>query len=346
MELLKDILLQLSMAYAPSGREHTATEIIEKFLLKYTKDIKKDALGNIIAVIPSKKTNAKKIMLDAHYDEISLMVTNIDDDGFVKFTSPFGVDIRSLLAKEVIIHGVQEVFGIVSSKPPHLLSDEEMQKAYKVEDLAIDIGFNNEKANKLINIGDSITFKARTTNLKNDIICGKSVDNRAGVTAIIGCLELLKNINLEVELIVLFSVQEEAGTKGAKVGAYTVNPDTAIVVDVSHAFTPDASKDETGEMGKGVMIGISPILKREISAELTQLAKENEIPFQTEVMSDNTGTNAASIQIARSGIPTGLISIPLKYMHSPCETVMLSDIECVSRLLAEFVKGIREGETI
>lgn len=346
MELIKDILLQLSFAYAPSGRENTATELIEKFLFRYTKDIKKDALGNIIAVIPSKKQSAKKVMLDAHYDEISLMVTNIDEDGFVKFTSPFGLDIRTLLAKEVIIHGVQEIFGVVSSKPPHLLSDEEMQKAVTAEELAIDIGFSNEKANKLIRIGDSITFKARTTELKNNIICGKSLDNRAGVAVILGCLELLKNMNLNIELVVLFSVQEEAGTRGAKVGAYTVNPDTAIVVDVTHAFTPDASKDETGEMGKGAMIGISPILSRTISTELIALAKENKIPYQIEVMSDNTGTNAASIQIARSGIPTGLISIPLKYMHTPVETVMLSDIESISRLLAEFIKGIREGEAL
>lgn len=341
MELIKDVLLQLSGAYAPVGRESGSAYIVEQILARYVKNIKRDALGNIIAVLPARRAGAKKVMLDAHFDEISMLVSEIDDKGFVSFVSPFGVDIRILPAAEVIIHGVQEVYGVVSVKPPHLLKDEDTKKNIPLDELVIDTGFSGEKAKRLIKVGDSITFRARATELKNNCLSGKSFDNRAGVTSIIYCLELLKKESLNCELIILISVQEEAGTRGARVGGYSVNPDAAIVMDVSFASSPDTNKDKTGEMGNGVMIGIAPILKRELSEKLIDIAKDKKISYQLEVMAGNTGTNSAAIQTARSGIATGLLSIPLKYMHTPVETVMLSDIEATAKLLAEYLRGIK-----
>lgn len=343
MELVRDVLLKLSTVYGPSGNENKAACVIEDYFSKYTKDRKRDALGNVLAVLPARSLSMPKIMIDAHYDEVSMLVTGIDENGFVKFSNCFGMDARTLLASEMIIHGEKEVFGIASCLPPHLLKEEDAKKMPSADEFVIDAGYSAEKLKELIKIGDSITYKTRTTELKNGHLSGKSLDNRAGVAAIICCLEMLRTERLDCELIALASVQEEAGTRGAKTAAYTVNPDVCIVLDVSFATCPDTDKDKTGEQGKGVMIGFSPILKRELSDRFISLAKQKNIKYQIEAMAGDTGTNAASVQIARSGIATGLLSIPLKYMHTQVETVMLSDIEDTARLLCEYIKSIKGG---
>lgn len=343
MDFIKDTLLKLSNTCAPSGREIKGADAIIKILQNYTSNIKTDQSGNIIACINQPKQNSIRVMLEAHYDEISMTVDKVDDEGFIKFFSALGTDIRTLLSSEVIVHGKREIYGIISSTPPHLLKKEDAEKPIACENLIIDTGLKAETVKEYIKPGDLITYRPYTSQLRNEYISGKAFDNRAGVTSIITCLEMLKKDKLPVELWVSFSVQEEAGTKGASSAAFLINPDISIIFDVSFAKTHDLTDEKTGKCEGGPMIGIAPVLDREIFKKLCKIAKEDEIPHQIEVMAGSTGTNAWAVQTARSGVRTALISIPLKYMHTQVETLYLPDIENSAGLCAEYIRSLKGG---
>lgn len=342
MDIIRDNLIKLSNICAPSGRELKGTELIIRMLQNYTENIKTDTSGNILACIGGQK-NGLKVMLEAHYDEISLTVESIDDKGFIKFLSVLGNDLRTLLTSEVIIHGKREIYGIISSTPPHLQKKEDSEKPISCEDLIIDTGLKPETLREFVKPGDLITYRPFVTQLKNYYISGKAFDNRAGVAAILTCLEMLKRDKLPVELWISFTVQEEAGTKGAASAAYSINPDIAIIFDVSFAKTHDLKEDKTGACGKGPMIGIAPVLDRGVFKRLCKIAENDDIPHQIEVMPGSTGTNAWAVQTIRAGIRTGLISIPLRYMHTQVETLFIPDIENSAGLCAEFIRSLRGG---
>ncbi|MEG2597483.1 MAG: M42 family peptidase, partial [Oscillospiraceae bacterium] len=273
-----------------------------------------------------------------HIDEIGMIVTYITDEGFLKVAPCGGMDMRLLLAQEVVIHGNRPISGIVCTKPPHLTSEEETKKVPQIDEISIDTGYKKAELESLVSLGDRVTLKSNFTEMLNGKIISKSLDDRACMVCILYALEQLKGKALDCSLTVVFSAQEETGGAGAAISSYKVNPDVAIAVDVSFAHTADADEKKCGKMGKGPMIGMAPMLNRLLSNELLILAKERNIPYQIEVITGRTtGTNADEISISRGGVKTGVLSLPLKYMHMPIEMIALSDVENVGRLLAEYL---------
>ena len=335
----KELLFELTDSMGVSGAEENAAGIIMDKLMKYTKDAHMDPFGNVIGKIGEHSKDKPTLLFDAHLDEIGLIVTYIDEKGFVKVGNCGGVDRRLLLAQQVCIHGKQQVLGIICSKPPHLLSDEERKKAPEISEIAIDTGFSKEKLQEFVTPGDRITFCGMNKTLLNGRVSGKSFDDRSGVTAILYALDLLKDeVDLPFNLTVLFSSQEEVGLRGAHSAAYDIDADYAIVVDVSFGFTSDAPEDKCGKLGQGGMIGISPSLSRVMSDRLVALSKSYDIPYQLEVMPERTGTNADVIAVTKGGVSVVTLSIPLRYMHTPVEMLDISDVEAVGRLLCVCAK--------
>ena len=326
-----DLVEKLVSAPAVGGEEDKIISVLKEMISSYGK-VETDAVNNVICTFG----NGYHILLDAHIDEIGLIVTSIADGGFLKVAACGGIDKRMLLGSEVTVWGNETLSGVISTLPPHLQKASDEKKVPELSDVSIDVGLDKETAEKLIPLGSKITFKRQFTKLLNNQISSNCLDDRAGVASLILALDELKQ--LPIKVTVLLSTQEELGTRGAKTGPYGRDVDEAIVVDVSFGYTPGCDKEESGEIGKGAMIGISPTLDKNISNELVQAAKENDIKYQLEVMNGRTGTNADVISISESGIKCGLISIPLKYMHSPVEVVDLSDIESVSNLIVAYAK--------
>lgn len=336
---LKETLRELCEATGLSGWEQGASEIAEKYLRAYTQDVRRNVMGSLIGHIPGK---GRKILLDAHMDEIGMVVTAVDEHGFIKVAKSGGVDLRMLLGSEVTVWAESgPLYGVFCCRPPHLIaSAADYTKAPELQELAVDIGFSGKHAKELVVPGDKITFRRNFHELMNGKVTCKSLDDRAGVAAILYCLDLLKDEAHDCDITVLFSVQEEVGTRGAGPGAFGVMPEESIVVDVSFAMTPDSPRNKCGDLGKGPMIGVSPVLSRRMTDAFHKLAVDNEIPYQMEIMGGETGTNADVISITGVGAETGLLSIPLRYMHSPVEVVTLEDIENTGGLMAQYILSI------
>lgn len=340
MDLLKKNLEKLCLATGVAGMEdYEASEVAAKLLREYTSEVTIDIFGTVVGKIPSKAKGAKTLLLDAHLDEIGLVVTYIDDKGFLKFSNSGGIDRRLLAAQLVTIHCTngKDITGVVGSKPPHLEKGDEASKIAELDDMYIDVGMSKEAAEKVICVGDIITLQSKMTELINGNISCKALDDRAGVAAILETLELLKGKELPCNLFVQFSAREEIGGPGAKASAYTIEPDFAIAVDVSFATTPDAKAHLCGKLGEGTMIGYHVVLDKKMTDTLVRLAKEKKIEHQVEGLGgSSTGTNADGIIQTRAGVPTALLSIPQRYMHTPIEVCAFSDIKATAMLMAEF----------
>ena len=326
-----ELLKELTSAVGVSGEENNIVDLLKTKLEPYG-DVSIDAMNNVYCTFGS----GYHFLLDAHLDEIGMIVTDITDDGFIKFNRVGGIDRRMLLGYEVSIWGKEEVKGIISTLPPHLQTAEDENKVPEFKDLSIDVGMDKEEIVKIVSLGDKITFKRNFTKLLNNQISASCLDDRSGVASVLMSLDELKN--LPCKITVMFSSQEEVGTRGAKIGPYAKKIDEFISVDVSFAYTPTCDKADCKEIGKGAMIGFSPILDKMISRKLVDTAKKNNIPYQCEIMNGSTGTNADVITLSENGIKGALISIPEKYMHQPMEVVDISDIESVSKLICAYVK--------
>lgn len=336
MKNTKELIKELTALVGVSGNEDNAVKYLIELLKEYG-EVSVDCMKNVYCTFGE----GYHFLLDAHLDEIGLIVTEITDDGFIKADRCGGIDRRMLLGYEVSVWGKEEIKGIISTLPPHLQSADDEKKVPQFKDIAIDTGLGKEHLEKLVSLGDRITFKHNYTELLNNKISASSLDDRAGVASLILCLDELKT--LPCRITVMLSSQEEVGTRGAKIGPYAKNVDEAIVVDVSFAYTPNCDKADCGEIGKGAMIGFSPILNSDMSKKLVAAARNSDIPYQCEIMSGRTGTNADVISLNENGIKTALISIPEKYMHQPVEVVDINDIESVTKLICAYIKE-RSGE--
>lgn len=325
-----ELLKKLTSTVGVSGEEENIVKLLTEILSKYGK-VSVDSMNNVFCTFGQ----GYHFLLDAHLDEIGMIVTDITDDGFIKVNRCGGIDRRMLLGYEVSVWGKEEVKGIISTLPPHLQTADDEKKVPEFNDISIDVGMCKSEIEKLVSLGDKVTFKRNFTPLLNNQLSASCLDDRAGVASIVLCLDRLKKLPCKVT--VMFSTQEELGTRGAKIGAYSKGVDEFISVDVSFAFTPNCDKADCGEIGKGAMIGFSPILNKNISKELVNIAEKNNIPFQCEIMSGSTGTNADVLTLCESGIKGALISIPEKYMHQPCEVVDINDIESVSNLICAYI---------
>ncbi len=315
-----------------SGNCHTMTKAKE--LLEKYADVRTDALGSIIGTVGNGKTH---IMLDAHLDRIGLIVTTIDESGFLRVDKCGGSDTRVLSAAEVTVWGKEPLYGVVTSTPPHLSKPEDASKAPSFDNIYVDTGLPYDKLQELVSVGDRITIDSPVRSLSGNRITGAALDDRIGMVALLRVLDIIKEKAPAVKVSVLFSVQEETTEAGGKTGAFGISPDEAIVVDVSFATAPGVSEQEAGKLGKGGMICISPSLSHEMSQELISIANKNGLKYQTEICPSSTGTNADVISIAKEGIKTGLVSIPLRNMHTQAEVADLEDIESVAQIIAAYI---------
>ncbi len=331
---LKSTLRALCVASGVNGCREAA-DVAATVLSEFTEEIRRDRMGNVLGVLRSDTPNAPTLLLEAHVDEIGFTVTEIDDNGFLKVAPCGGADNRALSAAPVTVLSAPPCNGVFCSTPIHLAKDD--APLTELTERGIDVGMIAEEARSRIPLGTRAVFAAHFEELLGDRVCSKALDNRAGVAAILYALSLLKGNALPFNLAVAFCVQEELGLRGAKTAAFGIKLDAAIVVDVSFAHTPDADKAACGTLGGGVMLGISPILDNNMTESLRELAEKRNLPLQCEVMGETTGTNADVISVTADGVPTVLLSIPLKFMHTPSEVVSLRDVETVARLLAVFV---------
>ena len=327
------LLKELCAAKGVSGAESEAAKTAAKLLEKYM-PVKIDALGSVTGTVGDGETH---ILLDAHLDQIGLIVTAIDETGFLKVAKCGGADIRVLAAAEVTVHGKEDIFGVITSTPPHLSKPEDTNKAKGFDEIAVDIGMTKEEAEKIVSLGDRITFNGAYSELLGNRVASPSVDDRAGVAAILRCLELIRDKKLNCRISVMFSVQEETGGSGAQTGAFTAAADEAIAVDVSFATAPGIGGEKYAKLGEGTMIGYAPSLDYAMSRKLSEIAENKNIPNQTEVMGGKTGTNCDEIQISGRGVKTALLSIPLRNMHTAIEVCDLADIESTAKLMAEYI---------
>lgn len=338
MEQLKNYLFELCADNAPSGREELLTSL-ERIVRPYADKCYRDNSGNLIAVKYCGIPGAGKIMVDAHADEVGLVVTDVDDNGFIHFANHTGIDGAILPSSTVTVLGKRALTGVVASVPPHLLKDADTSKAIKMEDMVIDIGYTAKTARELVRVGDYISLRSTCTELMNNLVMGKSFDNRASVAVLIDVLRKLKSVNRpRADVYFVFSAAEEFGGYGATSAAFDIAPDEAVVLDVTFGVSPYTSKSKGRNLGSGVAVGMSPILDTHLTEKIIGIAKSRSIPYTLEVMSGRTGTNCDNIVTSRNGVPTVLMSIPLRYMHSATEVVSLEDLRSASRLLLSHIE--------
>ena len=336
-----DSLKNLSETNGVSGYEENITKEVENIFEQYVDEIKYDNMGNLIAHKKGNVTDSIKVMLAAHMDEIGLMVTNIEDEGFLRFTAVGGVDQRTLVGQEVIVLGQNEQYpGIIGAKPPHVQDSNERNKAYKMDDMYIDLGLEAEEVKDKIRIGDVVTVKRDFSKLKNNRVTGKALDDRAGILVMLTALQELHQIHHQADLYTVATVQEEVGVRGATTSTYGIVPDIGIAIDVCHGTMPGVSSEDAADLGQGVAIGFGPHVHPDLFSKLKEIADEHEIDYQVEPSNTPRGTDAYAIQVTRAGIPTALLSIPLRYMHTSVETISYQDIKRAGRLLARFIREL------
>lgn len=332
---LKKTVIKLSESSGASGSENAAAETALKLLKKYCPDAEIKN-GNVIGRFGEHDESLPLLLLDAHIDQVGMIVTYITDEGFIKFGNIGGLDRCLLPAQQVVVHGKKDIRGVICSAPPHHLKGE--SKVPEIDDFAIDTGLSASELEKLVSMGDSVTFDVKCQELLGSRITGGAMDDRCGVASVLYALELLNGKKLRYNVAVLFSTQEELGERGAKIGAFEINPDLAIAVDVSFAFAEGENEQKCGYLGKGTMIGVSPSLSRELSDSLVEAAESGKIPYQIEVMNGLTSTNADRFSVNREGVKTCTVSMPLRYMHTPVEVIDLEDVKHTGMLLARFVE--------
>ncbi len=328
---VRSILETLCSKGGVSGLESDAAEEAANMLKKYM-PVRRDNLGSVTG----KKGEGAGVLLDAHIDRIGLIVTAVKKGGFLKVAKVGGADARVLTGAKVTVHGKKDVFGVISCVPPHLAKKDSENKATAFEDMTVDTGLTFEQASEIISPGDRITVNGSFLELLGGKIASPCVDDRAGVAAVLRCLELLEGKET-CPIEVVFSSQEETGGSGALAGAFASEADTAIGVDVTFASAPGVSKDIYGSLGDGALVGFAPSLDYEMSKELMRIAAENGIKAKPEVMGGRTGTDCDEIQTSRGGIKTALISIPIRNMHTSVEVCALEDIEETARLMAQYI---------
>jgi endoglucanase len=336
---IRRFLADICEAPGVSGYEHRVAALVKSALCRYADEVRQDKLGNLVFYKrgEGEEGSRPRILLAAHMDEIGLMVTKTEEGGFLRFAPVGGIDPRTLVGQEVILFGRETLPGVIGAKPPHLTSAEEREKGHEPEDLYIDLALPEDKVKKLVSAGDMAVIRRESLALSGNSFVAKALDDRAGVAALLCCLRELEKLRHSADVFAVATVQEEVGVRGATVSAYGIVPDIGIAVDVSHGEMPGVPEHETSRLGKGPAICLGPNIHPMVGKELLRLAKEYRIPHQLEAIPRPTGTDARAIQITRGGIPTALISIPLRYMHTSVELVDLEDIRQAGRLLACFI---------
>jgi endoglucanase len=342
-------LTKLVNTPSPVGHEVRGQRVWLDYVKAFADETFSDAYGNCVAVL--NKGGSPKLMMAGHADEIAMAVNYIDEDGYVYVRKMGGVNAAITKAQRVVIHTrLGPVKGVVGNVAPHLTKEEKDPKPPKMHELFLDIGAKGRKeAEKLVRVGDPITITAEFDLLRNDLVIARAFDNRIGTFAVAEALRLLREskTRLHAEICAVSNVQEEVGLLGARQIAYSLKPDVALVVDVTHATDyPTVNKPQHGDVrvGSGPSVTHGGCNHPEVVARIEQIAKSKKIPLQHEATSGTSGTDTDVIFWTRGGIASGLISLPNRYMHSPVEVVSLRDLEHIPELLAGFAASLKQGE--
>lgn len=323
-----------------SGFEKNIFSFLSDSFSPYIDESKEDHLGNLILYKKGRDKDAPSILLCAHMDEIGLIVSKIEDNGFLRFTSLGGFDTRTLPGQAVTVYGLKALRGIIGCKPPHLRKTGEKGSGTNLDDLFVDTGLPAKEVKEMVRAGSLVAIERSLLSLLHSCRAGKALDDRAGVALLWQCARELKDINHRAHLYFVATVQEEVGTRGGVVSAYGLSPDIGIAVDVCHGNFPGAAEHEVSSLGKGPVITRGPNIHPLVAQKLTEVAEEQHLPYQKDVSPGVTGTDARALQVSREGIPTGLLSIPLRYMHTSVELVDMEDIKIGGKLLAAFVSEV------
>jgi len=344
-------LEQLLDAPSPSGYEQPAQRIFREYVAPYSDEVTTDVMGNVFAKVAGKGKNLPKVMIVGHTDEIGLQIKYIDDRGFLYFAAVGGVDAHLTPGKRVNIHTVSgPLVGVIGKKPIHLMDAKDRDTVVKLESQYIDIGAKDKKeAQKLVRVGDAITFDSTFTRLQGDRASSRGFDDKAGCFVVAEVLRLLKasGKKLGIDLYGVSSVQEEIGLRGGSTSTYSVNPDVGICVEVDFATDqPDVEKKHNGEvgLGKGPILTRGPNINPPLFDLLFNTAEKEKIAVQLTSNPRATGTDANVMQISRGGVATALVKIPLRYMHTPVETVSLGDLENAAKLIVAALGRITSKE--
>ncbi len=330
------LLEKLCNAHGISGYEDEVRELIKSEIEDFADELKVDRMGNLVAV---RNGDEKKVMLAAHMDEIGFMVKHVEEKGFLRVTPIGGWFSQTVLNQRAFVHTKSgKVAGVFGCKPPHIMKEDERKKVIKIEDMFIDVGAESrEEVEEMgIEIGSPVTLDRELKKLGKNRVTGKAIDDRAGVAVLI---DVFKKVECDVTLYAVFTVQEEVGLKGARTSAFSINPDMAIAVDVCVATDfPGVNVSQEINLGKGPAItvvdasGRGLIAHRNVLRLLRETAEKNEIPYQLEVGEGGT-TDATAIHLTREGIPSGVVSIPARYIHTPVEVIDLRDYENCVKLI-------------
>lgn len=344
-----DFLKNLVNTPSPVGHETRGQRVWLDYVGQFADETFSDAYGNCVAVL--NKGGSPRLMLAAHADEIAMAVNYIDEGGFIYVRRMGGIDAAITKAQRIVIHTrTGPVKGVVGNVAPHLMKEENNPKPPKIHELFIDIGAKDRKdAEKLVRIGDPITLTDEFDFLRNDLVVARAFDNRIGTFAVAEALRLLSESKgkLQAEICAVSNVQEEVGLLGARQIAYSLHPDVALVVDVTHATDyPTVSKTQHGDvkLGKGPVLTHGGCNHPDVVAHLETVAKAKKIPLQHAAMSATSGTDTDVIFWTRGGIASGLVSLPNRYMHSPVEVISLKDLEAIPQLLAGFAASLKKNQ--
>ncbi len=338
-----DLLKQLIAAPSPSGYEQPAQEVFRRGVAPFADSIETDLLGNAYAIVNT--SGSPKIMLAGHCDEIGFLVTHIHDRGYIYFSNIGGHDANITVGQRVLVHTARHgsLSGVIGKKPVHLTDEEERGRKTKLDDLFVDIGATGKDAvAEKVSIGDPITYAAPFEHLQGDLAVAHSFDNKSGTFILAEALRLvsLERDKLTAAVYGVSTVQEEIGLRGARTSAYFTGATVGLALDVGHAADyPGIDKRKTGdiELGKGPVITRGANINPQVYKMLIEAAVERDIPFQLNAKGVGTGTDANAMQLNQGGMAVGLIELPLRYMHTPCEVVSLSDIRNAARLVAAFI---------
>jgi len=342
MELLK----RLAEAAGIPGREEEVRRIVIKEISDYVDEVRTDVLGNVIA-IKRGSGRGPKVMLAAHMDEIGFLVTHVDEKtGFLRIDPLGGFDSKVLLAQRVIVHTEEgDYLGVIGSKPPHLLEEEERKKAPEIKELFIDLGMKAEEVSKKVKIGDPVTLQQDFVAF-GELVSGKSLDDRVGIYVMIEALKKVRRH--EADIYAVATTQEEVGIRGARVSSFGISPDIGIAIAVTIASDVPGVEEaqRVTKLGAGVAIKIkdsASISNPKLVRKLREIAEEHKIKYQLEVL-PRGGTDAGALQLTKEGVAAATISIPTRYVHSVVEAAHKEDIKAAIDLIAAFLEVAHEGE--
>jgi putative aminopeptidase FrvX len=353
-----ELLKNLTETPGPSGFETEIAEAVRQGWQPYADSFTVDRVGNLVAVREGQGENGAngrrpRLLLAAHMDEIALMVKQIvehpkgeDGYGFLRLSGVGGVDIRHLYGQQVTVHGSiggrHDLNGVIGALPVHLLPEDRRNNAFGYEELVVDTGLSAGRLRQMVSVGDYISFRQPLRKLAGKRITGKALDNRASVAAVAVCLEYLQGRRHAWDVVAVATVQEETALLGAYTSAYEQRPDAAVALDVTFGKGPGTGDNMAFGLDEGPILSLGANVHPGMFQALKDAASALEMKVFTETHGSHSGTDAYGIQIAREGIPTGLISIPLRYMHTMVETISTSDVERTGRLLGEFIARLDE----